>query len=542
MTKKKGFANSKQQTNSKRRYINFVLFWIKKCVERCGVQEDREKEMTLNWDDPFGDGGDDQQADVFGKNLADVDVWGDDSFAGFKEWKEFNGDSDEEQPVQEKSTPTAKVGKNGKEKKKRSSKKSSRSGEGKTKRRKSPKRDGHKGTSSSSSPATTAIGKDLKMKPVLEVDESNPLGAFGDADFDPFSIGPESTDAAAAIGPVPVSPTIPEDDVFDSHHTRSSTVTGDSTGSPGSAFADFGIFASPSTGSGKPKLTISGRLSPKMHCGGKLSPSSPIISKADFPSPITGNMSPVPSGRKSPVPVLPLARKNSLNSPEKKTLSPTPPGGKPKLPRPRKSATANSSSTKSKKSSKSSTSNKAPASPTPQAWTDDRFESSVRDRRASVPTRRLKLSRGRDGRVSRIRPSEQNTRFSKSEERRGKISESLMEAIGADDKSSNTGKLSSFLRQDSNATLGSAEKDLASVQSAPAMIRQRRESRERLPATTNGKSRRYNSKMQNVPFQRAATPTSVQKETVKLDIAQLVQAGYFEVQDGKMRLVIDVET
>jgi hypothetical protein len=37
------------------------------------------------------------------------------------------------------------------------------------------------------------------------------------------------------------------------------------------------------------------------------------------------------------------------------------------------------------------------------------------------------------------------------------------------------------------------------------------------------------------------TPTK-KKELVKLDIAQLAQAGYIEVKDGKMRLVIDVET
>jgi hypothetical protein len=39
----------------------------------------------------------------------------------------------------------------------------------------------------------------------------------------------------------------------------------------------------------------------------------------------------------------------------------------------------------------------------------------------------------------------------------------------------------------------------------------------------------------------SAKESNPAKETLKLDIAELAKQGYIEVQNGKMRLVIDVE-
>ena len=40
---------------------------------------------------------------------------------------------------------------------------------------------------------------------------------------------------------------------------------------------------------------------------------------------------------------------------------------------------------------------------------------------------------------------------------------------------------------------------------------------------------------------RRSTPQSPKPQVLKLDIAELAKQGYLEVQDGKMRLIIDVE-
>jgi hypothetical protein len=84
--------------------------------------------------------------------------------------------------------------------------------------------------------------------------------------------------------------------------------------------------------------------------------------------------------------------------------------------------------------------------------------------------------------------------------------------------------------------------DNGSVRSAPAALHSHHHhGAPPTPASLSGiKSRRWNKKMMLPPAARD-TPTK-KKEAVKLDIAQLAQAGYIEVKDGKMRLVIDMET
>jgi hypothetical protein len=138
--------------------------------------------------------------------------------------------------------------------------------------------------------------------------------------------------------------------------------------------------------------------------------------------------------------------------------------------------------------------------------------------------RKTNLVKRRDGTVSRQRPSEINQRADQSDRRRGSVKESLFAAVGEEGDPASDISLSTFLRHDrgsqANNGSGSGSVHSASVHSAPA-------------ASGGGKSRRYNRRMSASPQQKAP---------LKLDIAQLAKAGYIEVHDGKMRLVIDVET
>jgi hypothetical protein len=181
------------------------------------------------------------------------------------------------------------------------------------------------------------------------------------------------------------------------------------------------------------------------------------------------------------------------------------------------------------------------------AFTDDALASSYHSARSSAmgasSSRRKSngaLVRRRDGTVSRARASEASSRHQKSESRRGAIRDSLFDAIGGSEEPDIS--LSSFLRQDSQTSLGSVG-DNGSVRSAPAAPHSHRHHHGAppTPASSSGiKSRRWNKKMMLPPATRD-TPTK-KKEAVTLDIAQLAQAGYIEVKDGKMRLVIDMET
>ena len=153
----------------------------------------------------------------------------------------------------------------------------------------------------------------------------------------------------------------------------------------------------------------------------------------------------------------------------------------------------------------------------------------------STHSRRSTLVRQRDGQVSRSRHSLQT--FQQSSRRRGNVMESLRDALG--DSMHETGpSLGTFFggEKPSRSRRGDSG---GSVQSAPAMIA--RSSSDRRSRRREG-SRKSSS---------STTPTTVPEDTgaaapkssegVKLDLAELAKAGYLEVQDGKMRLVIDVD-
>lgn len=158
--------------------------------------------------------------------------------------------------------------------------------------------------------------------------------------------------------------------------------------------------------------------------------------------------------------------------------------------------------------------------------------------------------------VSRIRPSEQQARMHESNERRSAIKDSLFGALGEEEEASGDVSLANFLGDDKKKESSHRRaSDSHSIHSAPAAIRPPRNSRR---STRNlfddhhsagsephmhGKSRRYQRKMGTssgaAPVAKE-TPTK-KNETLKLDLAALAEQGYLEYQDGKMRLVIDVD-
>ena len=111
-----------------------------------------------------------------------------------------------------------------------------------------------------------------------------------------------------------------------------------------------------------------------------------------------------------------------------------------------------------------------------------------------------------------------------SDQRRSAIRDSLFAAAGDDSNPANDISLDNFLSKDDAKPRRSGRDGEGSVRSARSA-----------PALSHSRGgRRSGGRM-------SATPQK-KKEAVKLDIAQLAEAGYIEVQDGKMRLVIDVET
>lgn len=172
----------------------------------------------------------------------------------------------------------------------------------------------------------------------------------------------------------------------------------------------------------------------------------------------------------------------------------------------------------------------------------------------SASSTRFRLRSKTNGGMRPIRPSEKNSLVRASSERRSAIQESLFGALGEED-ANNGMTLESFLGESSKrggqrTTGGGSVSGDASIQSAPALLRPPLRSRraaaatgmDSVPTTPNslaGKSRRYQRKMGLTPAARD-TPTK-HKEPMKLDIAALAEQGYLEVQDGKMRLVIDMD-
>lgn len=167
---------------------------------------------------------------------------------------------------------------------------------------------------------------------------------------------------------------------------------------------------------------------------------------------------------------------------------------------------------------------------------------------------RFRLRTNSNGGTRRMRPSEQSKMDRDSSERRSAIKDSLFGALGEDDPNNGV-SLGSFLGKTSNGSERGSRRSGASVDgsvhSAPAILRPPlRGSRQRRTSigadsvasggNMAGKSRRYQRKM-GIPPTVRDTPTR-HKEPVKLDIAALAEQGYLEVQDGKMRLVIDMDS
>jgi hypothetical protein len=184
--------------------------------------------------------------------------------------------------------------------------------------------------------------------------------------------------------------------------------------------------------------------------------------------------------------------------------------------------------------------------------------SSVTSGGAGSNTSRFRHSRSRNaGMSSRLRPSEFASKQNESNERRSAIKDSLFGALGDEDEANGEVSLDNFFGESKkkDRTIRRAS-DAGSIHSAPATTRPSRRSTRRLStgisddlqSTGSGslhhsKSRRYQRKMGSAPGGRASkeSPTKQQTAPVKLDIAALAQLGSLEMQDGKMRLVIDVD-
>lgn len=165
-------------------------------------------------------------------------------------------------------------------------------------------------------------------------------------------------------------------------------------------------------------------------------------------------------------------------------------------------------------------------------------------------TTRFRHARNRNGVMTRTRPSEQVTKIQESKDRRSAIKDSLLGALGGDSSHGEI-TLDNFLGSDRKSAPRRGNNDAASVHSAPAAIRAPPRSTRRLSSqddhhsagsagTMLNKSRRYQRRMGSTPSGTTKEPSNT-KEPLKLDLAELAKQGYIEVQDGKMRLVIDVE-
>lgn len=166
-------------------------------------------------------------------------------------------------------------------------------------------------------------------------------------------------------------------------------------------------------------------------------------------------------------------------------------------------------------------------------------------------TTRFRHARNRTGAMTRTRPSEQFTKIQESKERRSAIKDSLMGALGGDSSHGEV-TLDNFLGNDRKAAPRRSNNDGASVHSAPAAIRAPPRSTRRMSSHDDthsagsggamfNKSRRYQRRMGSTTSGSVKEANSNTKEPLKLDLAELAKQGYIEVQDGKMRLVIDVE-
>lgn len=171
-------------------------------------------------------------------------------------------------------------------------------------------------------------------------------------------------------------------------------------------------------------------------------------------------------------------------------------------------------------------------------------------------------SRFRNGGSTRLRPSEQQSRLYESNSRRSAIKDSLFGALGEDEVDDGGGgiSLANFLGEvdKKKGPSRTVAGDSASIHSAPAAIRPRGDRSSRrsvggrddrsvgsggaLRSSTGSSSRRHQRRPTRGSSSSVATsPSRKPDQTVKLDIAELAKQGYLEVQDGKMRLVIDVD-
>jgi len=198
---------------------------------------------------------------------------------------------------------------------------------------------------------------------------------------------------------------------------------------------------------------------------------------------------------------------------------------------------------------------------------------------SKVARAQSKVTSGKDGRIQRMTSTEQRNRIKHSESRRSAVKDSLFSSLGDidDDDDHNIG-LSAFLTENKPKARrrGSASGD-ASVQSAPAADREhhrqvrrgRRASSSQARAfdddyepaaspTGRPKSRRFGGSTASKSMRRlpssgggvrrsnsaASSASSVGDgvKSLKVDLSELAKQGHLEVVDGKMRLVVDVES
>ena len=404
--------------------------------------------MTADWeafgDDPFG-----TSADVFGKNVEDVDVWGaNDSFGADADW-DFDGDESDHEDGEPRSGKVRDSGsvkkrvrkpRSDKERSERSS--SSRKGSTESRKSKSGSRHGSSRKLASSPKRQDSVGKSL--------------GNFLDANdgFDPFQIAVEGSSAS--------SPTSEE-----AHQRKKSTIRN--------------VFDSP-TGE-RPVFR----------------PVSP--SKSSAPS------SPIPNG----------------------------------------SMSSSRSRRRADSQSRQSTPSQARR---PKAHTDDALASTYRtnpaSRRSSAPSDRpppAPLVKRRDGSDSRVRPGEVRARQERSGSRRGAVKDSLFKFLDDDQNDelppprSTSGRepsLSGFLNETRSKSSRGVDDRSVGVNSCPANVQSAP------PTPSGGKSRRWANKMAAPPRDTAKKSKEV-VDAAAIGLGNIAQKGYIEVQDGKMRLVFDVE-
>ena len=179
-------------------------------------------------------------------------------------------------------------------------------------------------------------------------------------------------------------------------------------------------------------------------------------------------------------------------------------------------------------------------------FTDDSLASSYRTSTPNSRSSSRRLVTRADGRVAQRSSRDQIAHEANSRDRRASVRDALFKSLGEEDdqddfdfssakpKSARGGSLSGFL-DGNKQKMGKKGASDGSVKSAPISSDEHRR------RSQSHKSRRWNNRMLLPPSGRdtGANKRSGEADSGELNIAQ---QGYIEVQDGKMRLVFDVET